>query len=119
MGGSRSSVRSVLRVPGGFFFLSLSLLFGLRLNSTGSLRFALAKCYKCFDNLVSDPRGSPGRARGYNGFTPGDLTKQHEDEYIHTCIHAAGLQMLVLGGRGRGAHGAERASWRIVSTGRP
>lgn len=39
-------------------------LFGLSLNSTGRLRFALAKCYKCFDNLVSDPQGSPGRARG-------------------------------------------------------
>lgn len=92
-GGSQSSVRSVLRVPGGFFFL----LFGLSFNSTGSLRFALAKCYKCFDNLVSDPRGSPRRARGYNGFTPRDLTKQHGDEYIHTCIHYPGLQMLVLG----------------------
>lgn len=79
---------------GGFF----SLLFGLSFNSTGSLRFALAKCYKCFDNLVSDPPGSPGRARGYNGFTPRDLTKQHGDEYIHTCIHSPGPQMLVFWG---------------------
>lgn len=83
-GGSWSSVGSVLRVPGGFFFPPL----WSELHSTGSLRFALAKCYKCFDNLVSDPRGSPRRARGYNSFTPRDLTKQHGDEYIHTCIHS-------------------------------
>lgn len=61
-GVSLTSVRSVLRVPGGFFFSPP--LFGLSPNSTGRLRFALAKCYKCFDNLVSDPQGSPGRARG-------------------------------------------------------
>lgn len=55
----------------------LSLLFGLSFNSTSSLRFALDKCNKCFDNLVSDPSGSPRRAWGYNGFTPRDLKKQH------------------------------------------
>lgn len=110
-GGAWSSVRSVLRVPGGFH----PPLFGLSFNSTGSLRFALAKCYKCFDNLVSDPRGSPRRARGYNGFTPRDLTKQHEDEYIHTCIHSPGLQMLILGWLVWDAHYAKQASWRIVS----
>lgn len=82
-----------MRVPGGFF----SPLFGLSFYSTGSLRFALAKCYKCFDNLVSDPRGSPRRARGYNGFTPRDLTKQHEDEYIHTRIHSPDAYFRVAG----------------------
>lgn len=115
-GGAWSSVRSVLRVPGGF---PPPPLFGLSFNSTGSLRFALAKCYKCFDNLVSDPRGSPRRARGYNGFTPRDLTKQHEDEYIHTCIHSPGLQMLILGWLVWDAHYAKQASWRIVSIVRP
>lgn len=43
----------------GFFLLSF---LGLSFNSSGRLRFALAKCYKCFDNLVSDPWGSHRRA---------------------------------------------------------
>lgn len=77
----------------GFFLLSF---LGLSFNSSGRLRFALAKCYKCFDNLVSDPWGSGRRAWGYNGFVQGDLTKQHENKYIHTCIYNPAFQMLVL-----------------------
>ena len=49
---------------GDFFFPPFLEGGTLSFNSTGSLRFALAKCYKCFDNLVSDPLGSLRRARG-------------------------------------------------------
>ena len=88
-------------------------------HSTGSLRFALAKCYKCFDNLVSDPAGSPwvgrvwlgvgsvagvgvgGVGRATTALHPPTEQKQHEDEYIPGCIHSPGLQMPVCGRRER------------------